>query len=479
MKTLLLLDLQATELGVTLCNLAGGLDESSDVLQVLKDCFAKKATATILKRTGSFWALAGWLLENEQTAIWNVNEPQLYRFMCSLRDQQSAPTKASHVIESINFFDTALRFRNTDCKTLLSARVTGAAHSMFLGKRKLKQAPQLSVRAVKILETICLSKTNLLRTIVSGALLFCTFSAARWSDFARLEDMWIDKKGRTVLVEAETSKHKTSRSKESKTRLLPFTAIGRFSHDAAWGEPFVEAWHAVRAINQCNYVPSWNDQHGTWGTSPMSTAEASLHLQELLDPVFGQEALKWTSHSCKATILTWCGMTNVMTREERTMLGHHVEPTTKAATTYNRDSQLLLQAKVNTVLKMVLSGELDPDSSRASRLDHMINVDEEAAEPERSDESDCEWLDEAPIYSKVHLGESLGRPEVPLGGPDEYKYVAHKLTGTVHIIQEEDSDRLACGRRRMINMTDVEPAALDAATAPFCIQCNSVIKDKQ
>ena len=36
---------------------------------------------------------------------------------------------------------------------------------------------------------------------------------------------------------------------------------------------------------------------------------------------------------------------------------------------------------------MVLSGELDPDSSRASRLDHMINVDEEAAEPERSDES--------------------------------------------------------------------------------------------
>ena len=62
-ETLSLLDLQATELGVTLCNLAGGLDESSDVLQVLKDCFAKKATATILKRTGSFWALAGWLLE--------------------------------------------------------------------------------------------------------------------------------------------------------------------------------------------------------------------------------------------------------------------------------------------------------------------------------------------------------------------------------------------------------------------------------
>ena len=161
------------------------------------------------------------------------------------------------------------------------------------------------------------------------------------------------------------------------------------------------------------------------------------------------------------------------------MLGHHVEPTTKAATTYNRDSQLLLQAKVSTVVKMVITGELDPDASRASRLDNMINMDQDEMEPERSDDSDCEWLDEAPIYSKVHLGETVHRPEVPLGSPDEYTFVAHKLTGTVHIVQEEDTDRLACGRRRTINMPDVDPTALDAATAPFCIQCNSVIKDKQ
>ena len=41
-KSLLLLDLQGTEVGVALCNLAGGLDDSIDVLQILKDCFAKK-----------------------------------------------------------------------------------------------------------------------------------------------------------------------------------------------------------------------------------------------------------------------------------------------------------------------------------------------------------------------------------------------------------------------------------------------------
>ena len=42
-KSLLLMDLQGTEVGITLCNLAGGLDESADVLQILRDCFARKS----------------------------------------------------------------------------------------------------------------------------------------------------------------------------------------------------------------------------------------------------------------------------------------------------------------------------------------------------------------------------------------------------------------------------------------------------
>ena len=177
-KNLILLDLRGTEVGVTLCNLAGGLDESTDVLQVLRDCFAKKATATVLKRTSSLWYLAGWMLENEKTTIWTMTEGQRYTFMCALRDQQAAPTKASHLVEALNFFDNALRYRKMVCKTILSPRVLGAAHSMYLQKRKLKQAPQLTVAAVKALEIICTSNTNPLRTAVSGALLFCIFASA-------------------------------------------------------------------------------------------------------------------------------------------------------------------------------------------------------------------------------------------------------------------------------------------------------------
>ena len=73
-KNLIVMDLQGTEVGVTLCNLAGGLDESADVLQILRDCFARKATATVLKRTSALWDLAGWMIQNEQTTVWTMSE---------------------------------------------------------------------------------------------------------------------------------------------------------------------------------------------------------------------------------------------------------------------------------------------------------------------------------------------------------------------------------------------------------------------
>ena len=56
------------------------------------------------------------------------------------------------------------------------------------------------------------------------------------------------------------------------------------------------------------------------------------------------------------------------------------------------------------------------------------------------------------------------------------QFVAHKLTGTIHVVQDEDVGRLACWRRKTINMTQVDPDAIDSATAPFCIQCNAVVK---
>ena len=164
-------------------------------------------------------------------------------------------------------------------------------------------------------------------------------------------------------------------------------------------------------------------------------------------PSLGQEAVaQFSSHSCKPTVLTWCGMTDILTREERTMLGHHIKPSTKSATAYNRDSQLLLQAKVAKVLQMIVDDELDPDASRASRLSRLLRSDLQEDPDEVSQESDFEDTEVASIHSKLHLAD---RPGMPIGDPDEYTFVARKLTGTVHVLQDEETDRLACGMQRL------------------------------
>ena len=93
-------------------------------------------------------------------------------------------------------------------------------------------------------------------------------------------------------------------------------------------------------------------------------------MKEFLEPDLGQEAIaQFSSHASKPTVLTWCGMNDVFAREQRTMLGHHIEASTKSATTYNRDAQLLLQIKVAKVLQMIAEDERDPDASLQTEQD--------------------------------------------------------------------------------------------------------------
>ena len=86
------------------------------------------------------------------------------------------------------------------------------------------------------------------------------------------------------------------------------------------------------------FLPSWNEVAQTWSAYPMSSGEATCWIRELLSAAHVSDSERFSSHSCKCTLLTWAGMCTLFTREERTLLGHHVEPQTKSSTTYSRDT---------------------------------------------------------------------------------------------------------------------------------------------
>lgn len=316
-KLLLLLDLKATRLGSSMLDAVGSLDTSADVLSMLRDALSAKATGTLIKRAGSMWRYAQWLTANRAGFCFGQPERVVYQYVQHLKASGAAPTSASHFVEALGFRDLIFQFTCNAAGVVLSPRVKGAAHAMFLQKRILKQAPAFTVDYVERLEAICIQDDKLHRRVIAGAILFCIFACARWSDTMHIQDLKLDKYVTFVILEASTSKHKTSMTKEAKTRLLPFTCLGKFLAGESWAESYMRARQQAGLAEGALFQPSWNDMAGTWAAHPTTAGVCNCWLNELL----GDLGSKNSSHSCKTTLLTWAGMTNLFTREERTLLG--------------------------------------------------------------------------------------------------------------------------------------------------------------
>ena len=222
-RVLVSLDLHATVIGESMRNCVGSLDTSTDVLQVRSDALSSKATGPLLKRSSSLWRWANWLATTDRGTCFNQTEDTVYQYMNHLPDSGAAPTAASHFVEALRFSNHVFRFKKMSLESILTSRVTGAAHSIFLHKRKLQQTPAFTVEAVGILEDLCNEDPQDHVRVICGAILFRIFACIWWFDAMRTESVWLDNYITMCLLEAETSRHKTSVSKESKTRLLPFT----------------------------------------------------------------------------------------------------------------------------------------------------------------------------------------------------------------------------------------------------------------
>ena len=72
---------------------------------------------------------------------------------------------------------------------------------------------------------------------------------------------------------------------------------------------------------------------------PMTAAEGSLWLREILHTQgFKGDLEQYSSHSLKATALSWTAKSGTMTYEERLTQGHHCSPKHGMALLYSRDA---------------------------------------------------------------------------------------------------------------------------------------------
>ena len=481
-RKLICSDLKGTSVGMSLLDKAGKLCNEEDFASTVSDCLAHKATGTLLKRASSMARFFSWIVQHKGSSCFRPSEQDLYDYMQHLRRMGAGATAAAHFEQAFRMCHEVLGMVHVDIKQVLSARVTGAAHSMFLTKRKLVQAPAFSVEAIKIFEDICINSEHMHKRVIAGAILFCIFACARWFDSMHIDDIWKNSFATMVLLEADTEKHKTSMRKEAKTRLLPFVCLGRFLDSKAWGSSFIEAREHFGLAKP--FLPSWNESSQTFGKHRMTTCESTCWIHELLEGSMDiREVLKFSSHSCKATLLTWAGMCTLFTREERTLLGHHVEAQTRPSTTYSRDSQVMLQYKVSKLISMIKTGRLKPDASRAERLSMMIEADDAGTdhvpteEPIEYQPSEDDSEDVASPCAELDLPE-LGVPDDSdrgdfslVTGADQW--LVHAFTGVAHFQPDESDARLAGGRLITVNLRVIEYTDLLASDSVLCKQCES------
>ena len=241
-------------------------------------------------------------------------------------------------------------------------------------------------------------------------------------------------------------------------------------------------------------MPADSESQNSWLDRRMTTAEGSYWLKDLLTMtgMTEGEASLYSTHSLKATILSWAAKSSTFGWQERLVLGHHLDEETKMAVVYSRDAIAAVMVKVLRMLETIRQGIFDPDASRAERiamatgltqlpetlpeqndmereLERRLACDQEYSQAIESDIEE-ENIVEKPIKIPGE-SEMIARSCFPPIEMDQC--VVHKLSGIVH--GKETTDSLLCGRVLSTNMRPVDFPWSQREAHEFCEQCNRAL----
>ena len=147
LKFMILFDVEATQLGMSLANLVGRAAEEEEIKKSFSAAFRMKATSTLCKRTSALlkffrWALSGAKLNSPLT----FTEQHLFDYMKVFTEGQGGPTSASQFLEALRFLHGVVVLRHAALDVCISARVKGMAADLYLTKAPLKQRDELTLK---------------------------------------------------------------------------------------------------------------------------------------------------------------------------------------------------------------------------------------------------------------------------------------------------------------------------------------------
>lgn len=199
-----------------------------------------------------------------------------------------------------------------------SKRIDGAVKLHYEKRAKVRQRPPLTVEQVKALET---TVTNPSRStfdrVMAGYFLMLVYGRLRFSDGQRVTGMRLELvhvDGKLVgFLECAAERTKTRISLERKVRYLPIAIPVQCLTEPHWlpASPQKQGLMASeKSVPGMPVMPS-PATGGRWSQTQLGVTPAGEWLRNLLRNTETVGNIRVATHSCKATLLSWCAKAGV------------------------------------------------------------------------------------------------------------------------------------------------------------------------
>ena len=343
-----------------------------DMEETLVSIIGTKSPSTVIKRCNAVLAYQRWLITWIDAEAFPFSEQMVWDYLVHLRNCVAAAAKALSFIQTLRFCQHVLQVDGAE-ECVASRRLVGQSEIQASLKGPTRQARPLTVAEVRKLQKFMVDPAkDLGERLMCSHLVLMVYTRSRNSDLAHVHDISHDstpKDGHdeySGFIQFTTRYHKSARSVETKSLLMPIIACG----ESVGPEPWLDVWLALRkkaglatsgqvegAVMPAPDVRS----PGSWSIRPISCAETTRLLRAFLqcdDP-----DLK--SHSLKRTALSWAAKAG-LDREHRRLLGRHASAVQGSDSVYATDLMVDPVRALVAVVKLIRENRFKPDGDRAS-----------------------------------------------------------------------------------------------------------------
>ena len=337
-----------------------------DDIRIIRATMGVKSPNTVLSRANAMLAYMRWhTIERPTEDFIPMQEQHAWEYVSFLAMSGAPASRAQSFVQSCRFAHHILGIEGAS-SIIDSRRIIGTSEIQLSLKETAKQARPLTVYELQRLHQMAADPGRHIKDrVLVSHLLLMTYCRCRHSDTLQVEDVQHDHSRNLGYLQLRTRFHKGSKSAGKKSLLLPIVAsssgVGFPPWIEIWWQNRMEAGLPVQGDLKGPIMPAPLAKGEGWTCRPLTSAEVSKILREFLE--LPHDVLL-SSHSMKATLLSWCAKANVP-KEQRRLLGRHSSAVVDADSIYSRDIMYTPLDAMDKVLAAICEGRFMPDAPRS------------------------------------------------------------------------------------------------------------------